>query len=47
MKSKKQYVDEWLSVLPKFNEEQLRKMYFLMEDYARDYHYNKINKKQK
>lgn len=43
MKHKKQYVEEWLPVLPKFNEEQLRKLYFLMEDYAKDYHKNKVN----
>jgi hypothetical protein len=43
MKSKKQHVKEWLSVLPKFNDEQIRKLYFLMEDYAIDYHKGKVN----
>jgi hypothetical protein len=43
MKSKKQHVEEWLPVLPKFNEEQIRKLYFLMEDYAKDYHKCKVN----
>lgn len=43
MKSKKEHVEDWLPVLPQFNDEQLRKLYFLMEDYARDYHESKVN----
>jgi len=43
MKTKKQHAEEWLPVLPNFNEEQIRKLYFLMEDYAKDYHKSKVN----
>lgn len=44
MKSAKQYYEEWKHVLPNFTEEERRKLYFMMNDYARDYHKNEIKK---
>lgn len=37
MKSAKQHYEEWKHVFPTFTEEQKRKLYFMMNDYARDY----------
>ena len=42
--SAKQHYEEWKQVLPKFTEEQKRKLYFMMNDYARDYHDSEVKK---
>lgn len=44
MKSAKQHYEEWKHVLPNFTEEQKRKLYFMMNDYARDYHDSEVKK---
>jgi hypothetical protein len=44
MKSTKQHYEEWKHVLPFFTEEQKRKLYFMMNDYARDYHESEVKK---
>ena len=44
MKSTKQHYEEWKHVLPNFTEEQKRKLYFMMNDYARDYHESEVKK---
>jgi hypothetical protein len=44
MKSKLDYFNEWKHVLPNFTEEQLRKMFFMMRDYANDYHKCEVKK---
>ena len=42
MKSAKQHYEEWKHLLPNFTEEQKRKLYFMMNDYARDYHESEV-----
>ena len=44
MKSAKQHYEEWKHVLPNFTEEQKRKLYFMMNDHARDYHDSEVKK---
>ena len=44
MKSTKEHYEEWKYVLPNFTEEQKRKLYFMMDDYARDYHESEVKK---
>jgi hypothetical protein len=44
MKTKLDYFNEWKHVLPNFTEEQLRKLFLMMGDYASDYHKSEVNK---
>jgi hypothetical protein len=44
MKTKLDYFNEWKHVLPNFTEEQLRKLFFMMGDYASDYHKREVKK---
>lgn len=37
MKAKIDYFNEWKHVLPNFTDEQLRKLFFIMEDYANNH----------